>query len=489
MTETTRTTQNLAALDHAHIWHPFTPMKQWREQTPLIIERGEAEYLIDTDGNRYIDGVSSLWCNVHGHCVPAIDKAVKDQLDKIAHTTLLGMASPPSIELAARLVQLTELHLGENSGDETAKRLNKVFYSDAGATALEVAFKMAVGYWYHHGRPEKKNFIGLSGAYHGDTVGAMSVGFSDLFHRPFESMVFQVHWTPTPDTVRLEQQIRDWGALPPAGDVLPSMDDQLVTATGQYCLEELEKLLQAHAEQTAAVVIEPIMQGAAGMISQPDGFVRGIAELARKYDTLLIADEVATGFGRTGRMFACAHDGVMPDILCLAKGLTGGYLPVAVTMCTDEIENAFCGELSEKKTLYHGHTYTGNALGCAASLASLGLFGTSPSGKPLLEHIGEMQRLMTEKLAGLYDCPHVLDIRQRGLMTGIELCQDRSRREPFDFAKRTGAAVCHAMREKGLIVRPLGDVVVLMPIPAMRLSVLESMMDVVVQTIRDWQVN
>jgi adenosylmethionine-8-amino-7-oxononanoate aminotransferase len=324
--------QRLVALDHAHVWHPFTPMRQWRESDPIIIEAGDGDELIDTRGNRYIDGVSSLWCNVHGHRVPAVDEAIKAQLDRIAHSTMLGLANVPATELAARLCAIAP---GE---------LNKVFYSDAGATATEVAFKMAMGYWYHTGKPQRDTFVALEGAYHGDTTGAMSIGYSDVFHRPFKSMVFRTEFVS-----------------PPATDA----------ANG---LTELDEKLSALEDRIAAIVVEPLVQGAAGMVMQPPGYLAGVAELCRKHETLLIADEVATGFGRTGRMFACEHEQVAPDIMCLGKGITGGYMPLAATLCTDPVAAAFEGELHEMKTLYHGHTYTGNPLACAAALASLDIF-------------------------------------------------------------------------------------------------------------------
>jgi adenosylmethionine-8-amino-7-oxononanoate aminotransferase len=403
--------------------------------------------------------------------VPRIDQAIRAQLDKIAHTTLLGLASEPSIRLAAELVTRAPHEAGQAP-------LNKVFYSDAGATAVEVALKMAAGYWYHRGHPERRKFIALGGAYHGDTTGSMSVGYSELFHRPFAGMVFPVLWAPAPDACRLSVP----GAATPAG--LPSQDPVLAEALRAYCLKELDRMLEEHGAEVAAVLIEPVMQGAAGMICQPPGFVRGVADLARRHGVLFIADEVATGFGRTGTMFACQHDAVTPDIMCLAKGITGGYLPLAATLCTDEVEQAFCGPLEAGRTFYHGHTYTGNALACAAAVASLELFDETD----LLGHIGKSAAIIAERLKSLHACPHVRDIRQRGIMTGIELCRDRQRGEAFDFSARTGSAVCQAMRERGLILRPLGDVVVLNPIPAMPHDVLKQMLDIVVETIAGWRV-
>ena len=515
-TTTSDTTARLAALDHAHVWHPFTPMRQWRETEPMIIDRAEGSYLFDTQGRRYIDGVSSLWCNVHGHRVAAIDDAVRAQLDKVAHSTLLGLGSPPSIEFAAMLCE--RLH---RAFPGAARPLNKVFYSDAGATALEVAFKMAVGYWFHKGKPAKRKFIGLAEAYHGDTVGAMSVGYSELFHKPFLSMVFEVMSVPNPDPCRPPAAVREAVSRPDAGcsacvgeaeacgRVWPSQCPALQAALREHCLAALRRKLEEHADETAAIVVEPLMQGAAGMICQPPGFVAGLRALADEFDVLLIADEVAVGFGRTGKLFACEHElargsegataagvdpSTGPDIMCLAKGISGGYLPLAATVCTDAIDEAFTGELSDRRTLYHGHTYTGNALACAAAVASLNLFDAPPAGSDqpdLLSHTQASARIIGERLEPLRDHPHVLDIRRRGLMTGIELCQRRpgpgQPALPFDFAARTGAQVCAAARQRGVIVRPLGDVMILMPIPATPHDVLIELCDSVVQTIEGWR--
>ena len=516
-TRTAADTARLAALDHAHVWHPFTPMRQWCETDPLIIERGEGPYLFDIDGNRYLDGVSSLWCNVHGHRHPVLDQAIRDQLDKVAHTTMLGLASPPSIELAARLVDL----VSPQSPVPDPRSLQKVFYSDAGATALEVAFKMAVGYWHHTGRPEKTRFIGLEGAYHGDTPGSMSVGYSDLFHRPFRDLTFPVDWFPNCDPLRSNQKSSLKNQKFPAW---PSEDPALMNALKDHSLAALRGLLERQADRTAAIVIEPVMQGAAGMIAQPPGFVRGVRDLASEFDVLLIADEVATGFGRTGGMFASLgtwergdvgtwknkDDRAQvpaslspqvpkslspyvptPDILCLAKGLTAGYLPLAATLTTDAIYDAFCGKPHEKRTLYHGHTYTGNPLACAVALASLDLFNEPFDGSPdLLHHIDAAADLIRDRLDPLRDCPHVADVRQRGIMAGIELGPNfhspeprTPNPEPSDFTAPLGRRVCDRLRHRGILLRPLGNVVVLMPIPATPLDALADMVDQLVDVV------
>ena len=481
-------TARLAALDHAHVWHPFTPMRQWCETDPLIIERGEGPYLFDTDGNRYIDGVSSLWCNVHGHHHPTLDRAIRDQLDRVAHTTLLGLASPPSVELAARLVHaVRSLAAGSD-----VLPLNKVFFTDAGATAVEVALKMAVGYWYHSGRPDKSRIVRLGGSYHGDTAGSMSVGYSELFHRPFRSMLFEVVSLPAIDYAPerrnrpsragcstcdgdAERCRRGWPSECPerGGDIIESTR------------EELNRVVAELRGGVAAVVIEPVMQGAAGMICQPPGFVKMVRSWCNVHEVLLIADEVATGFGRTGTLFACEHDDVVPDILCLAKGLTAGYLPLAATLTTDAVYNAFLGAPHENKTLFHGHTYTGNALACAVALASLDLFDQPVDASPdLLTQIRSSAGLLREKLHQLRGCPHVADVRQRGIMIGIELKTDAA---PTSETSRAAAAiaarVCDQLRGRGVLLRPLGNVVVLMPIPATPLETLGQMIDHVLDVI------
>jgi adenosylmethionine---8-amino-7-oxononanoate aminotransferase len=441
-------TKQLRELDKQHVWHPFTHMKLWHDDEPLVITAAEGMHLIDSDGNRYLDGVSSLWCNVHGHRVPEINEAIRSQLEKVAHTTMLGLANEPSILLADRLMKLVP------------PGLTKVFYSDAGATATEIAFKLAAQYWYNTGKPEKNEFVGFAEAYHGDTVGAMSVGRTTAFHRPYFPMLFKVHYAPTPFPYRSN-----------------TPDDRQTVK--RECLARLEEILHEHSGRLAAVCIEPIVQGAAGMIVHPEGFLRGVRELCTKYDVLLIADEVAVGFGRTGRMFACEHEGISPDLMCVAKGITGGYLPLAATFATQRIFDAFIGEPWEGKTFFHGHTYTGNPLACAAALASLDLFEKND----LLADARRKADSLADMLAPLADLRHVGEVRQKCLMVGIELVTDKKSRQPFDPKRRVGAAVCAAARKRGVIIRPLGDVIVLMPPLAMPVGDLEQIVRAVYEEV------
>jgi adenosylmethionine---8-amino-7-oxononanoate aminotransferase len=437
-------TEHLRDLDRRHVWHPFTHMRQWIEGDPLVITAAEGMHLIDSDGNRYLDAVSSLWCNVHGHRVPEIDAAIRAQLDKVSHTTMLGLANEPATILADRLMRIVP------------KSLSKIFYSDSGATATEVAFKLAAQYWFNVGKPEKHAFVGFVNAYHGDTVGAMSVGRMPAFHAPHIPMLFPVHFAPSPYTYRSETP----------------RDPQAVK---RACLDALARILEEHGESIAAVCIEPIVQGAGGMIVHPDGFLHAVRELTNEHDVLLIADEVAVGFGRTGRMFACEHEGVEPDLMCVAKGITGGYLPLAATFATQKIFDAFLGEPLEGKTFFHGHTYTGNPLAAAAALASLDLFEKND----LVRQVQKKSAALAGMLDELHDLPHVGDIRQKGFMAGIELVADKKTRQPFDSKRRVGAEVCLNCRKHGVIVRPLGDVIVLMPPPAMGVEDLRTIVSAV----------
>ncbi len=424
-------TRRLAALDQAHVWHPFTPMQGWMEEDPLIIERGEGCELIDTDGNRYLDGVSSLWVNIHGHGHPALDAAMTEQLGRLAHSTFLGLTHPAAIELAARLVALAP------------GRLERVFFSENGAASVEVALKMAYSYWRHKGQ-ERPTFVRLENAYHGDTIGAVSVGGIDRFHETYRPLLFATASIPSPYCYRCPLD------LSPAD-------------CGLRCADALEDVLAREGDRVAAVVIEPLVQGAAGIITAPDGHLRRVADIARRHGVLLVVDEVATGFGRTGKMFACEHEGIEPDILCLAKGLTGGYLPLSATLATSEVFNAFLARPEEHRTLYHGHSYSGNPLCCAVAMANLDVFENEETIASLPAKIDAL----AGALKPLTDHPHVGEIRQRGLMVGIELVADRSTKEPFPEHLQVGAEVSKATRPRGAIVRPLGDVVVLMPPLAM----------------------
>jgi adenosylmethionine-8-amino-7-oxononanoate aminotransferase len=457
MSDRPRTTDELRRLDKQYVWHPFTPMAQWLadDHDPLVITAADGMFLVDSDGNRYLDGVSSLWCNVHGHRVPEIDAAIRAQLEKVAHTTMLGLASEPAILLAERLIKIAPPGLA------------KVFYSDAGATATEVAFKLAAQYWFNTGKAEKNEFVGFSEGYHGDTVGAMSVGRTTAFHRPYFPLLFKVHYAPTPFEYRFAP---DCDCNNATCDRLHCRPDSDVRT---QCLACLERLLEQHHQRIAAVCIEPIVQGAAGMIVHPDSFLRGVRRLCDKYDVLLIADEVAVGFGRTGTMFACEHETVSPDIMCIAKGISGGYLPLAATLASQKIFDSFLGEPWEGKTFFHGHTYTGNPLACAAAIASLDLFEKND----LLAAVRRKSLELARMLEPLKLFPHVGNVRQKGFMVGIELVADKATKRPFDPKRRVGAEVCAKVRRHGVILRPLGDVIVLMPPLAMEVDDLRRIID------------
>jgi adenosylmethionine-8-amino-7-oxononanoate aminotransferase len=415
-----------AQLDHAHLWHPFTQQQDWLAEEPLMIEGAEGSELIDAEGNRYLDGVSSLWCNVHGHRHPLIDRAIRDQLERVAHSTMLGLSHPRAAELASRLVAIAP------------PGLDRVFYSDSGSTAVEVALKMAFQYWQHRGgqHVRRTSFICLREAYHGDTVGSVSVGGIDLFHSAFGPLLFNAH--------RAEP-----------GDI-----------------DDIARLLARHEEEVAAVIVEPLVQGAAGILTHPPGYLRAVRELTERHGVLLICDEVATGFGRTGTMFACEQERVAPDLLCVAKGLTGGYMPLAATLATESIYEAFLADHAEFKTFFHGHTYTGNPLACAAALASLEVFRRERT----LVRLRPKIRLLAESLADVQLMPEVREVRQCGLMVGIDLGE-------HDPSARMGHRVTLEARKRGVIVRPLGDVVVLMPPLSISLKDLRRLVEVTAESI------
>lgn len=421
------TREQLAAWDREHVWHAFTQMA---EHQPFLIQRAEGCTLYDLEGRAYLDGVSSLWCNVHGHRHPHIDAAIRRQLDQVAHVTLLGMGHPITVTLAKKLV------------DIAPEGLAHVFFSDSGASAVEVALKLAFQFWQQceNPQPKKTKYLAFENAYHGDTLGSVSVGGVARFHEMFKPLLFEVLRLPTPNLYRL-----------PA-------DVTREAATAHY-LQLVERELEKHHAELAAVVIEPLMQCAAGMILHPPGFLRGLHELTRKYDVLLIADEVAVGMGRSGRMFACEHEEVSPDLLCLAKGLTGGYLPLAATLATDRIWQAFLGSYESSRTFFHGHTYGGNPLGAAAAVATLEVFEKEQTLANLQPKIARLQ----EHLARLAAHPDVGDVRQLGFIAGIELVRDRATKEPFPWSERRGQRVCDHALKQGVWLRPLGNVLVIMP--------------------------
>jgi adenosylmethionine---8-amino-7-oxononanoate aminotransferase len=439
----------LGRWDRELVWHAFTQMAEYE---PLIIERAEGCTLYDIEGNSYLDGVSSMWCNVHGHRHPKLDAAIREQLDRVAHVTSLGMSNPTTIRLAKRLVDLAPAGL------------NHVFFSDDGATAVEVAIKMALQYWQQCAtpQPQKTLYVALGEAYHGDTLGSVSVGGVARFHAAFKPLLFETLRLPLPDTYR----------LPPG-----------ITAESAcaYYLGQLEAVLAEHHERIAAMVIEPLVQGAAGMVMHPPGYLRGVRELTRKYGVLLIADEVAVGFGRTGKMFACEHEVVTPDFLCLAKGISGGYLHFAATLTTDEIWQAFLGRYDEAKTFCHGHTYGGNPLGAAVALASLDVFEEEQT---LLRLEPKISRL-SEHLRRIAELPYVGEVRQRGSIGAIELVRDRATKEPFPWQERHGFQVCELALQKGVWLRPLVNVVVIMPPLSVTLEELDRICDAVEFGIRE----
>lgn len=420
-------------------------MQEWEQEKPLIIEKGKGSYLIDTDGKKYLDGTSSIWVNLHGHRHPELDRAIKKQLGKIAHSTFLGLSNPPAIQLARALIRIAP------------KGLTRVFYSDNGSTAVEVALKMAVQYWQQR-RPEagpKHTFLHLKLAYHGDTIGAVSVGNIKLFHSRFTSLLFPTVEADPPYCYRC-----------PLSLTYPSCQ--------MACLDPIERIIKERHRELAGFIIEPLVQAAAGMVTAPPGYLTRVRELCTKYHVLLIADEVATGFGRTGKMFACQHEGVTPDLMAISKGLTGGYMPLAATLTTEEIYKGFLGTYEDFKSFFHGHSYTGNPLGCSVALANLDVFQREKTLARLQPKIKTMTRL----LQPLWQLPHVGDIRQRGFMAAIELVEDKQTRKPYPLEARIGHKVAMDARRRGLLLRPIGNVLVLMPPLSTSLPELRRMVEI-----------
>ena len=436
----------LAKLDQQFVWHPFTQMRDWMKREPIVITSGKGTVLRDSKGKSYLDANSSIWTNLHGHQHPKINTAITRQLKKISHSSALGFANEPASLLAEKLVRAAN------------PKLKKVFFSDDGSTALEVALKLAYQFTLRtHGQKPKPRFLSLDGAYHGDTIGATSLGHIDLFHKAYGGMLFRTDKVMSPYCYRC-----------PFNRAKPERVDARESRQCKWeCVSLVEKKFSAQKKKGnayAAFVFEPLMQGAAGMIPQPTGWLKRVTQIARSHDALLIADEVMTGFGRTGikkteTLFACQNEDVQPDFLCLAKGLTGGYMPMAATLTTQKVFNAFLGEYHEFKTFFHGHSFTGNQLGASASLASMEILQSKASA---LQR-ARLQRWLKMELKPLWALPNVGDIRQVGLVVGIELVKDWRTRAPFDLRERAGIRVCEAMAKRGVLTRSIGSVIALLP--------------------------
>ena len=435
--------------DKRYIWHPFTQMKDYMDTNPLVIEKGDGCYLIDIAGNKYIDGVSSLWVLVHGHGKKELVDAIEKQSKILCHSTLLGLANVPSILLAKKLIEIVP------------RGLSRVFYSDNGSTSVEIALKMAYQYWQQKGNKKKKRFISFTNAYHGDTIGSVSVGGIDLFHQVYGPLLFKTYKAPSPYCYRCPLKLER-------------------ETCGLACVEAFEKVVKAHHEEACAVIVEPLVQGAAGMIMQPPGWLHAVWRIAKEYNLLFITDEVATGFGRTGNMFACDEEKISPDFLCVAKGITGGYLPLAATLSTEEVFNGFLGQFDEFKTFFHGHTYTGNPLACAVAVENINLFKKDRVLQKLKHKIVNLRK----DLERFQDLSHVGEVRQKGFMVGIELVKSRKTKRPYPPCEKIGQKVIWEARKRGVIMRPLGDVIVLMPPLAIDEPTLEKLVDVTYESIK-----
>lgn len=443
--------EELKKADHRYVWHPFTQMRAWLADEPIIIEKGEGNYLIDVQGRRYLDGVASLWCNVHGHRKAELDRALGAQTERIAHSTMLGLSNRPAAELARDLVSIAP------SG------LSRVFYSDSGAEAVEVAIRMAAQYWQLAGHPRRRRFLTLTEAYHGDTTGSVSLGYSEHFHRHIRPLLFEVLKVDPPHVHRF------YGNLPP-------------DEADEKALAGVRRTIDQHRDELAALVIEPLMQGAAGMWAHSVRFLRAAAGMARAAGALVIFDEVATGFGRTGKLFATEHTEIAPDMLCLGKGITGGYLPLAATLSTETIFEAFLGDPHEFRAFYYGHTYTGNPLAAAVAGANLRIF----RDEQVLDRIQPIiEQLRTGLARRFASHPHVADIRQWGLMAGVELMEDSQSRRPYPIQRQVGAQVVKAARKAGVLMRPLGDVIVFMPPLSITTAEIDMLLDAALLGIKE----
>ncbi|MDR1942918.1 MAG: adenosylmethionine--8-amino-7-oxononanoate transaminase [Endomicrobium sp.] len=431
--------------DKNNIWHPFTQMADWINNDPcepLIIYKAKGSYLYDIDGKKYFDGISSLWVNLLGHRNPKIDKAIKKQIDKVSHTTFLGLTHVPAIVLAEKLISILP------------KNLKKIFYSDNGSTAVEVAIKMAYQYWQFK-REKRQFFFSLKNAYHGDTIGAVSVGGVDSFHSSFKSLLFKSYFAMSPYCYRCIYRKKE---IPFPLNSKNFKDHNIKVGCKGECIRQVKDIISKNHKAIAAAIIEPLNQAASGMLVMPKGYLKEYANICKRYGILLICDEVATGFGRTGKMFAVEHEDVKPDFMCLSKGITGGYLPLAVTATTNEIYNSFLGKYEEFKTFFHGHSYTANPLACAAANASLDILRQN---NKTINKLQSKIKYLEKELTGLYKHEKVGNIRHCGVMVGIEIVEDKKTGKSYDYKLKIGAKICTKMRKKGVIIRNLGDTLVL----------------------------
>ncbi|MEK6646507.1 MAG: adenosylmethionine--8-amino-7-oxononanoate transaminase [Candidatus Firestonebacteria bacterium] len=446
---------NLEQKDKKYIWHPFTQMREYKS---FVIEKGKRMWLYDIYGNKYLDGISSLWVNVHGHRKKEIDNAINKQLAKIAHSTLLGIANVPSVELAEKLIKIVP------------GKLCKVFYSEDGAEAVEIAIKMAYQYWQNKGEKQRTKFLAVKNAYHGDTIGAVSVGGMSLFHSKYKPLLFKTYFATSPYCYRCpncKSFTNIVGRIP------------YKVNCNWDCIKKIEKLVKKHKKEICAMIIEPLVQAAAGIIVMPQGYIKKIEQICKENKILLIADEVAVGFGRTGKMFACEYENIKPDLMAVGKGITGGYLPLAVTFATNEIYNAFLGKLEEQKTFYHGHSYTGNPLACASAIANLNIFKKEKT----LEKLQPKIKVLSKELEKFKNLPWVGDIRQCGFMAGIELVKNKNTKEPFKITDKISVKICLEARKHRLLIRPLGDVIVIIPPLAIEIPQLRYMLKVIYQAV------
>ncbi len=457
-----------AQLDKQFVWHPFTQMRDWLKRDPIVIESGRGAILCDIRGRKYLDANSSIWTNLHGHNHPKINAAIKHQLATIAHSSALGLANVPASLLARRLVTAANASPGKKP------YLSKVFYSDDGSTAVEVALKLAYVHAQRTGISKRPTFLSLNGAYHGDTVGAVGLGHIDLFHKAYSGLLFKSERVMAPYCYRC-----------PFNRAKPERTDAREYRKCNFeCVDVVEKQFVARKRKQnpyAAFVVEPLIQGAAGMIPQPEGWLKRVAQIARAHGSLLITDEVMTGFGRTGATFACHRENIRPDFLCLAKGMTGGYLPMAATLTTYKVFASFLGDYDEFKTFFHGHSYSGNQLGASAALASLDILESSAS----IRARAALEKTLRRELAMLWSLPNVGDIRQVGLIAGVELVRDWQTRKPFALRDQAGIRVCEAMSRRGVLTRPIGNVIVLIPPYCTTTAQVRTMVGALAESIRE----